>query len=63
MEESKEEREIEELEEPRPRQRRLVTSLWILVFALLLLLLGQSMRRHHFFDGVTYKNRNGGTQP
>ena len=55
--------EDQDMGEPMSRWRRPITSVWIIVFGLLLLLLGQSMRRHHFFDGATYKNRNGGTQP
>jgi hypothetical protein len=40
-----------------------IRPVFIAVLVILFLLLGQSMRRHHFFDGATYENRNGGTHP
>jgi hypothetical protein len=58
-----ENRNIDEPKGRRPPWMGFVRPVWILVFALLLLLLGQSMRHHHFFDGATYRNRNGGTRP
>ncbi len=48
---------------PKPPWFGFIRPVWIVVFALLLLLLAQSMKRHHFFDGATYQNRNGGTHP
>jgi hypothetical protein len=56
-------RNMDETNGPRPPWLGFIRPVWIIVFALLLLLLAQSMKRHHFFDGATYQNRNGGTHP